>query len=79
MNTGDATTTATVKSKLLIDGETQGVRIDVDTLDHVVTLSGDVDTAAESDLAEQIASNIDEVERVQNELRVVGAAGQNPQ
>lgn len=75
----DATTTATVKSKLLIDGETQGLRLDVDTLDHVVTLSGDVDTAAESDLAEQIASNIDEVERVQNELRVVGAAGQNPQ
>lgn len=75
----DATTTATVKSKLLIDGETQGLRIDVDTLDHVVTLSGDVDTAAESNLAEQIASNIDEVERVRNELRVVGAAGQNPQ
>lgn len=68
---GDATTTATVKSKLLIDDKTQGLKINVTTLDHVVTLTGDVDSTEEKRLAEQIAGNVDEVERVQNELNVV--------
>lgn len=67
----NATTTAVVKSRLLIDDQTQGLRINVDTRDHVVRLSGDVDSDAGRELAGQIAGNVDEVLRVQNDLQVV--------
>lgn len=73
----DATTTAAVKSKLMMDDETGGLQINVDTRNHVVTLSGNVDSEAERELAEQIASNVEEVERVQNELEVVAATGRD--
>jgi osmotically-inducible protein OsmY len=72
----DATTTAAVKSRLLIEDQTQGLRINVSTLDHVVTLSGEVQSDEEKRLAEQIAGNVDEVQRVQNELQVVNTAEQ---
>jgi osmotically-inducible protein OsmY len=66
----DATTTAVVKSKLLGNPNTEGLKIDVDTNDDVVTLSGRVGSDKESQLAEEIAKNAGDVESVQNNLTV---------
>lgn len=69
----DATLTAEVKLKLLANSETEGMSINVDTLNRAVTLSGEVDSAAEKALAEQIASNVNGVKRVNNELSVANS------
>ena len=66
----DATTTAAIKSKLLGNEHTMGLKIDVDTADDVVTLSGRVGSAEESQLAEEIAKNTGDVEAVRNNLVV---------
>lgn len=66
----DATTTAAVKSKLVGNANTQGLRIDVDTRGDVVTLSGRVSSAQEKQLAEEIARNTGDVRDVRNELVV---------
>ena len=66
----DASTTAAVKTRLLANDATSGLSIDVDTHSAVVTLSGQVDTATESDLATQIAMNTDGVIDVVNKLTV---------
>lgn len=66
----DATTTATVKSKLLANANTKGLKIDVDTRGDVVTLSGQVASAEEKQLAEQIARNTGDVRDVRNQLTV---------
>lgn len=66
----DATTTAVIKSKLLGNANTQGLKIDVDTKNDVVTLSGRVASAQESRLAEEIAKNTGDVESVRNNLVV---------
>lgn len=66
----DATTTAAVKSKLLANGNTDGLDINVDTRGDVVTLSGEVGSAEEKQLAEQIARNTADVSDVRNQLVV---------
>ncbi|MBB87983.1 MAG: histidine kinase [Xanthomonadales bacterium] len=66
----DASTTAAVKTRLLANDATSGLSIDVDTHSAVVTLSGQVDTATESDLATQIAMNTDGAIDVVNKLTV---------
>jgi hyperosmotically inducible protein len=66
----DVTTTAAVKSKLIADPNTQGIKIDVDTRGDVVTLSGRVSSAEEKQLAEQIALNTGDVKNVRNQLVV---------
>jgi len=66
----DATTTATVKSKLVSNGNIKGLQIDVDTKDDVVTLSGRVETAEQSKLAEELARNTGDVKEVRNNLVV---------
>ena len=66
----DATTTAVIKSKLLGNANTEGLKIDVDTKDDVVTLSGRVGSSEESRLAEEIAKNTGDVESVRNNLVV---------
>lgn len=67
----DTTTTATVKSQLLANSNTEGLSINVDTANDVVTLSGIVKTSEEKDLAEKIAENSDGVHEVNNRLEVV--------
>lgn len=67
----DATTTAMVKTKLLANGNTKGLKINVDTDDDVVTLTGSVESAEIRDLAEQLAQNTDSVKSVNNRLEVV--------
>jgi osmotically-inducible protein OsmY len=66
----DMTTTAVIRSKFLTNREVGGLNIDVETREDVVTLSGVVDSAAESALAEQIASNTGDVARVDNRIVV---------
>jgi osmotically-inducible protein OsmY len=66
----DATLTAEVKMKLLTNGETEGLSINVDTVDRVVSLSGHVDSSAEKDLAGKIAQNTEGVDHVNNRLLV---------
>lgn len=66
----DATLTAEVKTKLLANGETGGLAIDVDTQARMVTLSGSVKSAEEKALAGEIAKNVDGVNKVNNKLEV---------
>jgi osmotically-inducible protein OsmY len=66
----DVTTTASVKSKLLGNPNTAGLKIDVDTRGDTVTLSGQVASAEEKSLAEQLARNTGDVKNVRNQLVV---------
>lgn len=70
----DATTTARVKYALLSHDATDGLDIDVDTINGVVVLSGSVASGEERELAGRIAANTDGVTEVENELDV-GRAG----
>ncbi len=69
----DATTTASVKSKLMGNPNTKGMKIDVDTRGDVVTLSGQVASSEEKSLAEQLARNTGDVKDVRNQLVVAKA------
>ena len=71
----DATTTATVKSKLLWNRNTEGLDINVTTRDGVVTLEGRTDSEASSELAERLARNTDGVRQVDNKLSVSAEGG----
>jgi len=65
----DAAITAKVKSKLLADSLTSGLKIDVDTRDGVVTLSGDnLKSQAAIDHAIQLAKEVDGVKDVRSNL-----------
>lgn len=66
----DATTTAMVKSKLIGNANTKAAKIDVDTRDDVVTLTGEVQSAEEKQLAEELAKNTGDVRQVVNRLVV---------
>jgi osmotically-inducible protein OsmY len=66
----DATTTAAVKSKLVGNANTSGVKIDVDTRGDVVTLSGRVASSEEKELAGEIARSTGDVSEVNNQLVV---------
>ena len=70
--TGDPGITAAVKTKLLADSMVSGLRIDVDTENGVVTLTGDVKSRAEADRAVMLARKTDGVTRVVNNLKVAG-------
>lgn len=76
----DATTSAIVKSKLLANQNTRGLEIAVETRNRVVTLSGQVASAEEKQLAELLARNTDSVAEVRNELSINApqAAVRNP-
>lgn len=64
----DATITARVKTALLADPDVEGLRIDVDTKDAVVTLRGTVADPAQSERALDIARRVDGVRSVQSAL-----------
>lgn len=66
----DAGTTAAIKSKLLANKNTSGLKINVTTRNNVVTLSGSVASETEKDLAGLIARNSSDVASVRNELSV---------
>tara|TARA_R110002126_G_scaffold16527_22_gene66051 strand:+ start:1391 stop:1957 length:567 start_codon:yes stop_codon:yes gene_type:complete len=66
----DAKVATVVKTRLLFESETSGTAIDVDVENGVVMLKGEVDSDAESDLAEAIAKKTKDVKRVDNQLTV---------
>jgi osmotically-inducible protein OsmY len=74
-NITDAAITTAVKTKLLGDTKVGGLKIDVDTNDHVVTLTGPVHSAAERAEAIRLAKNTTGVKRVVSKLVVETTAG----
>ncbi len=66
----DAGITTKVKAKLLGDTETPGLKIDVDTKDGVVTLTGTVAAAAEKRRAVELAKATDGVKSVVDRIKV---------
>jgi hyperosmotically inducible protein len=70
----DAEITTAVKTKLLADKTVSGLKIDVDTNDGVVTLTGPVKTAAERSAAVRIARQTKGVKSVTNKLALETAA-----
>ena len=67
----DATITATIKSKLLWNSNTDGLDIHIDTNNGKVTLSGSASNDAEKSLAGRIAKESDGVVGVKNDLALV--------
>jgi hyperosmotically inducible protein len=66
----DATITASVNAKLAADSELSAVRINVDTVDGKVALRGSAPSATARDRATQLASSVDGVRSVENQLVV---------
>ena len=66
----DAGITTAVKSKLAADDTVKAYKVDVDTANKVVTLSGEVDTEAQRAHAVMIARNTDGVADVVDQLRI---------
>ena len=68
--TADASITAAVKTKFLGDPKVAGLKIDVDTKDNVVTLTGTVSSAAEKAEAIRLAKTTTGVKSVVDKLVV---------
>jgi hypothetical protein len=66
----DAGITTSVKSKLAADDMVKAYQVDVDTENHVVTLSGDVETSVQKAQAVRLARETDGVRDVIDQLRV---------
>jgi len=66
----DAAITTEVKTKFLAEPGVSGLNINVDTNDHVVTLSGNVKSKAEAAKAMSIARGTKGVKRVVNHLKM---------
>lgn len=66
----DAGITTNVKSKLAADDTVKAYQVDVDTQNHVVTLSGDVETAAAKERALMLARETEGVSDVIDQIRV---------
>ncbi|MBY6062912.1 BON domain-containing protein [Pseudidiomarina sediminum] len=62
----DSAITANVKSALM--AQASGMQINVETTDGVVTLSGSVETEADSSALERIVRNVEGVKDVRNAL-----------
>jgi hypothetical protein len=70
----DAGITTAVKSKLAADDTVKAYQVNVTTENKVVTLEGEVDSAAAETMAIQIARDTDGVTDVIDEIRVVETA-----
>ena len=66
----DATITAKVKTALVGEPDLKALKINVDTANGVVTLSGAVDSPMKVDRATQVAQAIEGVKSVDNRLTV---------
>jgi osmotically-inducible protein OsmY len=69
-NIDDTTITATVQSKLTQDRMSNFAKVDVDTERGVVNLNGVVKSADQKARAAQLASQVEGVRRVNNQLQV---------
>ncbi len=68
----DTWITTKVKAELLATKDVSGMEVKVETVNGVVSLSGNVDTQAEADRAVAVAQRIEGVSRVDNQLVVRG-------
>jgi osmotically-inducible protein OsmY len=66
----DAGITSRIKTRLLAEDVLQGLAIDVDTFEGVVTLTGAVKTEEQKQRAEEITKNFSGVKKVNNLLVV---------
>jgi hypothetical protein len=66
----DGALTAKIKSKMTLDDTIRASRINVDTLDRVVTLTGSVETEAQRQRALQLARETNGVRNVIDQLSV---------
>ena len=67
----DSTITTSVKAKLVADKAANFTRIDVDTTNHVVSLTGVVESPEQKEArAQQIAMDVSGVRRVDNNLQI---------
>lgn len=66
----DAAITSEVKTKFLADTQVSGLKINVDTKDNVVTLTGDVSSATEKNEALRLARTTSGVKRVVDKLTI---------
>jgi len=73
----DAYITTKTKARLLVDSDTPGTAINVDTKDGVVTLFGTVTDESAKSKAEAEARKVDGVKQVRNEIEVVPASAKN--
>ena len=73
-NIDDATLTASVKSSLVADKVSNLTRVDVDTTNGVVSLNGVVESPEQKRRAEELASRVDGVKKVINNLQVQSSA-----
>lgn len=64
----DATITTKIKTAILAEPGLKVLQINVDTMGGVVSLTGTVDSQANSDKAKQIASAVSGVRQVENRL-----------
>ena len=69
-NIDDLTITASVKARLVADKLSNFTRIDVDTVNAVASLTGLVESDFEKRRAEDIASLVNGVEKIINDLQV---------
>ncbi len=70
----DAWITTKIESKLVADPQVSAFNVDVDTLDGVVTLRGEVEREVARTEAEELARETEGVVAVRNEIRVVSPA-----
>ena len=68
----DRTISTSVKAKLVADKAANLTRVDVDTTNRVVLLSGVVESSEQKNRAEQLAMQVSGVRRVENRLQVQG-------
>jgi len=73
----DAKIATVIKTRLLMDTDISGFDIDVDVEAGNVTLTGEVDSDAERDLAVAIAEGASDVKDVEDNLRVVTETAMN--
>lgn len=66
----DATITAEVKAKILMEKDLSALDISVDTVDGVVTLTGSAKSKALAERAEQITRQVSGVKQVDNKLLI---------
>lgn len=67
----DAKIATVIKTRLLMDSDISGFDIDVDVQAGNVTLTGNVDSDAERQLAVEIAKNASDVKNVEDNLKVI--------
>jgi hyperosmotically inducible periplasmic protein len=66
----DRTITASVKSKLVAERASNLTRVDVDTSNQVVSLNGVVESPDQKRRAEELASQVSGVRKVNNNLQI---------